>query len=346
MVEPIKTSDTGMKKWLLTVLVLMIPVFIFGENYASLWKKVREAEKKDLPRVEYEQLQKIVSKAQKGRDYGQLLKAQLLGAQVLSEISPDSLRPEILRIKQCYDNTTDVVLRTVYETVLYRVTSRYTSLGFKVDEPELTDELCTQLAQVKEKEYVPFVIEGSDSEIFGRDLLSIIGYELGEYDALYRYYEKTGNRRAACVVAPHAFRYEKIEFIDSLLRQYGDLPEAGEIAIFRYDRMSRSDREQRLAFAREALGKWGSWKRMDYLRNEEKELTRPELNFSFDRVVVMPDESCRLVLKEMRNLQSLTLNVYQLNVDGDTNINPSRDYAEVKKVTIPIRKNGSSITTS
>ena len=321
-----------MKKWLLTVLVLMIPVFIFGENYASLWKKVREAEKKDLPRVEYEQLQKIMSKAQKGRDYGQLLKAQLLGAQVLSEISPDSLRPEILRIKQCYDNTTDVVLRTVYETVLYRVTSRYTSLGFKVDEPELTDELCSQLAQVKEKEYVPFVIEGSDSEIFGRDLLSIIGYELGEYDALYRYYEKTGNRRAACVVAPHAFRYEKIEFIDSLLRQYGDLPEAGEIAIFRYDRMSRSDREQRLAFAREALGKWGSWKRMDYLRNEEKELTRPELNFSFDRVVVMPDESCRLVLKEMRNLQSLTLNVYQLNVDGDTNINPSRDYAEVKKV--------------
>ena len=59
-----------MKKWLLTVLVFMIPVFIFGENYASLWKKVREAEKKDLPRVEYEQLQKIVSKAQKGRDYG------------------------------------------------------------------------------------------------------------------------------------------------------------------------------------------------------------------------------------------------------------------------------------
>ena len=67
-----------MKKWLLTVLVFMIPVFIFGENYASLWKKVREAEKKDLPRVEYEQLQKIVSKAQKGRDYGQLLKAQTL----------------------------------------------------------------------------------------------------------------------------------------------------------------------------------------------------------------------------------------------------------------------------
>ena len=43
MVEPIKTSDTGMKKWLLTVLVFMIPVFIFGENYASLWKKVKDA---------------------------------------------------------------------------------------------------------------------------------------------------------------------------------------------------------------------------------------------------------------------------------------------------------------
>ena len=92
MVEPIKTSDTGMKKWLLTVLVFMIPVFIFGENYASLWKKVREAEKKDLPRVEYEQLQKIVSKAQKGRDYGQLLKAQLMGAQGCSGVVGDFAR--------------------------------------------------------------------------------------------------------------------------------------------------------------------------------------------------------------------------------------------------------------
>ena len=46
----------------------MLPVFIFGENYASLWKKVTTAEEKDLPKTEYEILQKIVMKAEKGKD--------------------------------------------------------------------------------------------------------------------------------------------------------------------------------------------------------------------------------------------------------------------------------------
>ena len=87
-----------MKKVLILFVALMLPVFIFGENYASLWKKVAQAEEKDLPKSEYEWLQNIVKKAEKGKDYGHLLKAELLGAQVMSEIAPDSLMPEMARI--------------------------------------------------------------------------------------------------------------------------------------------------------------------------------------------------------------------------------------------------------
>ena len=36
---------------------------IFGQSYASLWKKVEAANEKDLPKTEYELLQKIVKKA-------------------------------------------------------------------------------------------------------------------------------------------------------------------------------------------------------------------------------------------------------------------------------------------
>ena len=319
-----------MKKWLFTVFVSMIPVFLFGENYASLWKKVKEAEDKDLPRVEYEHLQKIVEKAQKARDYGHLLKAQLMGAQVMSEIAPDSLRPEIARIKQCYDNSTDIVLKTVYQTVLYKVWTRYSNLGIEVHKPKLTDELCGKLACVKEKEYVPFVVEGKDSEFYGHDLLSIIGYELDELETLYDYYAKAGNRRAACIVAARAFRYSAVERLDDLLSQYVDLPEAGEIAISRYERMYSSDSSERLAFIREALGKWGSWPRMNYLRNEEQRLICPELHLSFDRAVMMPGEPLSVVLRDMRNLQSLTMNVYKVNADGDTTLDPSNHYAELK----------------
>ena len=249
-----------MKKVLILLIALMLPVVIFGENYTSLWKKVAQAEEKDLPKSEYEVLQKIVKKAENGKDYGHLLKAELLGAQVMSEIAPDSLKPEMMRIKQRCEQTDDEVLKIVYQTVLYRISNRYSYLGLKDMRPELTEELCQKLAQVKEDEYVPFVIKGSDSELFGRDLLSIIGFELDELKVLYNYYTKMGNRRAACIVASREFRYSTVEKLDELLSLYQDIPEAGELAISRYDRMYSASAQEKITFIREALKKWGSWK--------------------------------------------------------------------------------------
>ena len=321
-----------MKKVLILLVALMLPVLIFGENYASLWKKVAEAEEKDLPKSEYEWLQKIVTKAEKGKDYGHLLKAELLGAQVMSEIAPDSLKPEMMRIAQRCEQTDDEVLKVVYQAVLYRVSCRYSSLKLQDKRPELTEALCQKLAQVKEDEYVPFVIKGSDSELFNYDLLSIIGFELDELDPLYNYYTKVGNRRAACIVAAHKFRYSKIEEIDEVLSQYQDIPEAGELAIARFDRMYSASAQEKITFIREALKKWGNWKRMDYLRNKEKELTNPEIHLTFDRVVAMPEQSTDLTLKEMRNLQSLTMKIYEVNANGDIDLNPSsaKDYKTLK----------------
>ena len=321
-----------MKKVLILLFALMLPVFIFGENYASLWKKVTTAEEKDLPKTEYEILQKIVMKAEKGKDYGHLLKAELLAAQVMKDIAPDSLMPEVMRIKERCDQTTDEVLKTVYQTVLYYISNRYYAMGIKEGKPELTEALCQKLAQVKEDEYVPFVIKGKDSELFGRDLLSIIGIELDELDVLYDYYTKVGNRRAACIVAAKERRYAPVEEIDSLLDIYQDLPEAGELAITRYERMYKASAEEKVTFIRKALKKWGSWKRIDYLRNEEKKLTNPEIHLSFDRAVAMPGQSTALALREMRNLQSLTMKIYEVNANGDIDLSPSsqKDYKVLK----------------
>ena len=321
-----------MKKVLILLVALMLPVFIFGENYASLWKKVAAAEEKDLPQSEYEVLQQIVKKAEKGKDYGHLLKAQLLGAQIMSEIAPDSLRPEMMRIKSRCEQTSDEVLKVVYQTVLYKVGNRYSYLKLQDKRPELTEELCRKLAKVKEDEYVPLVIKGSDSELFGHDLLSIIGFELDELDVLYDYYVKVGNRRAACIVASREFRFSGVEKLDALIEEYGDLPEAGELAIARYGRMYRNTAQEKVTFIREALKKWGSWRRMDELRNEEKNLTNPEIHVSFDRAVAMPGESMELRLKELRNLQSLTMKIYKLDANGDIELNPSysKDYKVIK----------------
>ena len=49
-----------MKKSITLLIALMMPLFIFGQSYDSLWKKVAEASEKDLPKTEYEVLQRIV----------------------------------------------------------------------------------------------------------------------------------------------------------------------------------------------------------------------------------------------------------------------------------------------
>ena len=106
-----------------------MPILMFGDSYASLWKKVEAAGEKDLPKTEYELLQKIISKASKHRDYGQLLKAGLQSAQVMASIAPDSLATAIGEMRKQWERADDEVLRTVWQTVLWRIGSDNYSLG-------------------------------------------------------------------------------------------------------------------------------------------------------------------------------------------------------------------------
>ena len=172
------------------IFLLMIPMWLFGQSYTELWKKAAEAERKDLPQTQYKALQAIVAKAEKEKTYGQLLKAELNAAQVMGAIAPDSLKPAVERIRQRGTSTQDEVLRLVYQTVLYRVVNNNSDLEMKAEKPVLTPQLCERLAQVKEDDYVPFVIKGSDSRYFNHDLLSIVGYELDDLATLYDYYKR------------------------------------------------------------------------------------------------------------------------------------------------------------
>lgn len=323
-----------MRRIFATLIILMMPLLIFGQSYASLWKKVKEAEEKDLPKTACEVLQKIVKKAEKGHDYGQLLKAELQSAQMMAEIAPDSLKPAIERMRQRAETEQNVVLKTVYQTVLYQVSRSNTPMELKAVKPQLTPELCEQLAKVKDKTYAPFVIEGVDSKLFGHDLLSVVGYALDEYKPLYEYYAKKGNRPAACITAARAYEYATVEQIDSLINVYQDVPEVGELALVRYDRIrydSDVPKAEKLAYIREALGKWGSWKRMGILRNAEQELINPQFQISFDHHVVRPQETQKVTLQELRNITGLTLTVYRLKANGDlkADIDSEKGYKKI-----------------
>ena len=49
------------KKIWAILFMMMLPMWLFGQSYSELWKKANEAEEKDLPKTQYEVLQKIVA---------------------------------------------------------------------------------------------------------------------------------------------------------------------------------------------------------------------------------------------------------------------------------------------
>ena len=322
------------KKIWAILFIMMLPMWLFGQSYSELWKKANEAEDKDLPKTQYEVLQKIVAKAEKEKAYGQLLKAELNAAQVMSVIAPDSLKPAVEQIQKRGEATKDEVLRLVYQTVLYRVISDNRDLELQATRPTLTPKICEQLAQVKEDAYGPFVKKGSDSHYFNHDLLSIVGYELDDLQPLYDYYTKTGNRQAACLVIAELKRYASIEEIDALIQTYRDLKECGELAINRYDRMYGKPVAERVAYIHSALDQWDGWKRMGVLRNAEKDLTNPQFHVAYDHQVVTPQQSQTVQLRNLRHLSSLTMKVYRLNANGDLDDSPTYDkgYQKIKKL--------------
>ena len=315
---------------------------MWGQTYSALWKKAAEAEQKDLPQTAYDVLQQIVKKAEGEKAYGQLMKAELKAAQMQASIAPDSLAPQVKRLEARSQAQKDEMLKTVYQTVIYQICRRSASLEMTPEKPELTAALCEKLAQVKDDAFEPFVITGADSKVFGHDLLSIIGYTLNDYQPLHDYYARTGNRQAACLTALEALKQDNtdgqqaaLQRLDSLIGVYGDMPEAGALAIERYQRMigmGDYTTKDRIEYLRQALGKWPSWSQMNTLRNDEKALTAPQFSVGINSRIALPNREQKVLLSDLRNLKEMTMKVYKVKADGDLNLNPSseEDYKKLK----------------
>lgn len=78
-----------------TLLALVVAMSVLADDYTAKWKKVNEAEKKDLPQTEISLLRQIANKAENEKQYGHLLKAQLMEYRCLANISPDSIVPHL-----------------------------------------------------------------------------------------------------------------------------------------------------------------------------------------------------------------------------------------------------------
>ena len=319
------------------IITLLITVFAMlqatAQTYDNLWKQADIIAQKDQPKSEIGVMKKIISKASAAKDYGQLLAAEIRQAILWREISPDSLTPNVKRMEAAALNAKDTVLKAVRYAVLgkvYReVNGKKSEEFFKkaLEQPEL-------LARNASTGYVPLTLKGVDGSSFNNDLLHLIGFEADSKEAyllMYTYYNKVGNRGAACLCAYkliEKYRQDDVRevrkskylnTIDSLIHVYQDIPEAGELAVehFRFMEGATDAKPQdKLNYINYALNRWGGWSRMNVLRNAQKRLTEPMFQVQDMPLVLRPSEK-KWVHLNVRNLQNLNIRLSRLNITAD-----------------------------
>ena len=325
-----------MKRNILSLLIALFATMqVAAQTYDNLWKQAEIIAQKDQPKSEIAVMKKIIAKASVAKDYGQLLAAEMRQTTLWKEISVDSLTPNVKRMEAEVLKVNDPALKAVRYAVLGKVycdMNEKKSLEFfkkALEQPEL-------LARHTSTEYVPLTLKGVDGSSFNNDLLHLIGFEADSKEAylqLYTYYNKVGNRGAACLCAYkliEKYRQDDVRevkkskylhTIDSLIHVYQDIPEAGELAVehFRFMEGATDAKPQdKLNYINYALSRWGGWSRMNELRNAQKRLTEPMFQVQDMPQVLRPGEKVWVHLN-VRNLQNLKFSISRLDITADNN---------------------------
>ena len=337
------------------IITLLITVFAMlqatAQTYDNLWKQADIIAQKDQPKSEIGVMKKIISKATAAKDYGQLLAAEMRQMILWKEISADSLTPNVKRMKAEALRAKDPVLKAVRYAVLGKVYRDY-PYGIEVEDAssyqnrlevngkkseEFFKKALEQpelLARNASTGYVPLTLKGVDGSSFNNDLLHLIGFEADSKEAyllMYTYYNKVGNRGAACLCAYkliEKYRQDDVRevrkskylnTIDSLIHVYQDIPEAGELAVEHFRFMEEATDTKpldKLNYINYALSRWGGWSRMNVLRNAQKRLTEPMFQVQDMPLVLRPAEK-KWVHLNVRNLQNLKVIISRLNITAD-----------------------------
>ena len=361
-----------MKRNIITLIIVVFAMMqTTAQTYDNLWKQADIIAQKDQPKSEIGVMQKIISKASAAKDYGQLLAAEMRQVMLWKEISADSLTPNVKRMEAEALKTNDPMLKAVRYAVLGKV-YHDNPYGIEVDEASLEQREDASYYQSQRKvnlkksreffkkamahpellakhastEYVPLTLKGVDGSSFKNDLLHLIGFEAdckASYRLMYTYYNKVGNRGAACLCAYkliEKYRQDDVRevkkskylrTIDSLIHVYQDIPEAGELAVEHFRFMERSTdakAQDKLKYINYALSHWGGWSRMNVLRNAQKRLTEPMFSVENMPLVLRPTEK-KWVHLNVRNLQNLKISISRLNITADNDYN-AQDEATYK----------------
>ena len=341
-----------MKKNILALVIALFAVIqTMAQTYDNLWKQADAYRQKDLPKSEIGVMRKISAKASASKDYGQLLAAEMRQTMLWKSISTDSLTPAIQRLRLQEQHTADPMLKAVWNAVLgklYKENVYYIDASdeevankrYRVNRAKAQAYFMKALAQPElltrhaSTEYAPLTMRGLDGASFGNDMLHLIGFEADSKEAylkMYTYYNKVGNRGAACLCAFEVIqKYRQddvrevkkskyLNAIDSLIHVYQDIPEAGELAVEHYRFMEEATDikpADKLNYINYALSRWGGWSRMNVLRNAQKRLTEPMFDIEDLQQVLRPGQK-QWVHLSIRNLQNIKVKLSRLDITAD-----------------------------
>ena len=343
--------------------ILLAPLSAAAQkSYSALWKQVSEAEDNDLPKTAIEVLGQISAKALQEKEYGHLMKAEMKALQKWYAVSRDSVKPAAQRLEARLDYIDDKAAQGTLAAVLSRAYAAFASAvgddwSQKVQRYRALAMACPEaLAKVKAYDYKPLVLEGYNAAVFGNDLLSVVGYETKQFAAMADYYEKAGNRRAACMAklydlkeANEKGRYYITNYtinkspyiysLDSLINAYKDLDVAGEAAIERYYAMNGcKDRnvEKQITYIHYILENWPGWQRAGEMRTEERSLTNPTWQATLEQYMARPNETIKISLQGVRNIKNVTANIYSTTLKGNSGIviNNANSFKKHKSVIV------------
>lgn len=318
-----------------------------AQTFEQLWKQEAAAEQKDLPQSQIAVLQQISKKAARENAYGQLLAASLKEASLQVVVSPDSLEPCVRRLVDDAKKVEagNAALAAVYHTVLGHIFKNNDALGENSGEQAeayyrkaLANPAA--LAAVKASKFEPLLTKGSNAQIFGDDLLNVVAREVDDWGTLATYYNKVGNREAACYCSlqlidnnrPKRSADARRAALDSLIARYQDLPVCAEVAIVRYRLIAADQHQQQYDYCTQAISKWGAWPRISYFKNQQTQLTTPQIAMNVPKNIMTVGTPQNIPVK-VRNVASATLSVVRVNVPGNTELSPNEknDLAVLRK---------------
>lgn len=347
-----------MKKLFYSILFMLLPMVTMAETYSQLWKSVEQANRKDQPKTVIQRLQTIVQKAEADREWGHFIKAHLQMVSRQEDITPDSLRPQLERLEALLaeKGSGDVALDAVCNSVMGHV---YASLSenpmFAMRFPEMSEDSCRAaskrfyaksianmqaLTKEKASQYEPLMVQGDGARIFDNDLAHVLFFEAQAYDQAVAYYKKQGNDAAACLSAFYKIQKERFDDVreihkskykarlDSLINEYQNLPEAGEVAIERFnfmDNATDATSQEKIEYIDHALRTWPTWPRMAILRNARQRITLPSFHVHFPETSVIPDRPIAVNITSVININHLEMKVTKLSMTGAEEFDPNNE---------------------